>query len=324
MSIEKSQNLSRLSCKYLNSQVNKGIIQSLTSKSYATDLNQFLDSLSLSQINRSTTQPSHYEVIAPLVPHPAEYFSKETLLRLVNRCMIKWSNLALSSRNRKGATLKGFFNWMYEEGFINEDIAPHIFIPKVPQKIPHFISVDEVLSLLSYIEDCLKEKIPLPAKKNKEHILFDRALILLLYGGGLRVSEACQLKWKQVDFDQSKILIFGKGGKERWIHLPTKVFKALKSIKSEHLYVFGEKPLNSRKAYQAVKDWGNWSGLLKPLHPHALRHSFATHMLSGGTDLRVLQELLGHASLTATQKYTHLSMDQLTQTVEAHHPLGKK
>ncbi|MCB0422276.1 MAG: tyrosine-type recombinase/integrase [Bdellovibrionales bacterium] len=238
--------------------------------------------------------------------------------------MIKWSNLALSSRNRKGATLKGFFNWMYEEGFINEDIAPHIFIPKVPQKIPHFISVDEVLSLLSYIEDCLKEKIPLPAKKNKEHILFDRALILLLYGGGLRVSEACQLKWKQVDFDQSKILIFGKGGKERWIHLPTKVFKALKSIKSEHLYVFGEKPLNSRKAYQAVKDWGNWSGLLKPLHPHALRHSFATHMLSGGTDLRVLQELLGHASLTATQKYTHLSMDQLTQTVEAHHPLGKK
>ena len=92
----------------------------------------------------------------------------------------------------------------------------------------------------------------------------------------------------------------------------------------DDLYIFGSKPLDPRKAYSIVKSWGERAGLLKPLHPHALRHSFATHLLASGSDLRVIQELLGHSSLSATQKYTHLSLDSLAQSLSRHHPLGKK
>ena len=89
-------------------------------------------------------------------------------------------------------------------------------------------------------------------------------------------------------------------------------------------YVFGQKAIDTRTAYEIVRQSGARAGLLKPLHPHALRHSFATHLLSNGTDLRILQELLGHESLTATQKYLHLSLDKLARTMEANHPLGDK
>ena len=108
------------------------------------------------------------------------------------------------------------------------------------------------------------------------------------------------------------------------IHLPQPTIEALKKLNRQETYVYGKTPLNTRTAYQIVKDWGKRAGLLKPLHPHALRHSFATHLLSGGTDLRILQEILGHASLAATEKYTHLSLEQLSITMESHHPLGNK
>ncbi|MCB0362325.1 MAG: tyrosine-type recombinase/integrase, partial [Bdellovibrionales bacterium] len=87
-------------------------------------------------------------------------------------------------------------------------------------------------------------------------------------------------------------------------------------------YIFGDRPLNPRKAYEWVREAGKQAGLLKNLHPHSLRHSYATHLLSGGMDIRILQELLGHQSLSATQKYLHLGIDKLALTMEQHHPLG--
>jgi integrase/recombinase XerC/integrase/recombinase XerD len=98
----------------------------------------------------------------------------------------------------------------------------------------------------------------------------------------------------------------------------------LKAFPRQGQYVFGEKPMDTRTGYEIIRQCGARAGLLKPLNPHALRHSFATHMLSSGTNLRVLQELLGHESLTATQKYLHLSMDSLARTMEKNHPLGKQ
>jgi integrase/recombinase XerC/integrase/recombinase XerD len=198
---------------------------------------------------------------------------------------------------------------------LERDLSLQVICPKVPKKLPHFLSVDEVLSVLKTFDD--KNEVPL-----KEKVLF-----LLLYGGGLRISEACNLRWSSVHLDQKILRVMGKGNKERVVALPDLTIKNLRRWKKESSfddYVFGEKPLVQRTAYEMVRQSGLRAGLLKPLHPHALRHSFATHLLSSGANLRTLQELLGHESLQATEKYTHLGIDQLARTMESLHPLGKK
>ncbi len=150
---------------------------------------------------------------------------------------------------------------------------------------------------------------------------FSRALVLLLYGGGLRVSEAAQLRWKNLVAESQSIRVVGKGARERVVALPDSVWKALAALERKNEFVFGE-ALSNRKAYEWIRQAGQTAKLLKPLHPHALRHSYATHLLTSGADLRVLQELLGHKSLAATQKYTHLSLDHLARSMEKHHPLS--
>ena len=160
-------------------------------------------------------------------------------------------------------------------------------------------------------------------QNNTPETLRDYVLILLLYGGGLRVSEACHISWADIYSHKLEIRVLGKGGKMRIQALPSFCFTQINKMPRIGKFIFGEKPLNSRKAYHIVNLWGKKAGLLKPLHPHALRHSYATHLLSSGADLRVLQELLGHSSLNATQKYTHLNLDQLARSLELNHPLGR-
>lgn len=240
--------------------------------------------------------------------------SETELLLTARAAFNQWAHLSLASRNRKAATLKSFFSWAFEESLTEKDLSVQITCPKVPKKLPHFVSVDEALSVLKSFDGDVK--IPL-----KEKVLF-----LLLYGGGLRVSEACNLKWSEVQTAQKVLRVKGKGSKERVVALPSLTVEVLLKWKKESSfdeYVFGEKPLNSRTAYEMVRQSGLRAGLLKPLHPHALRHSFATHLLSSGANLRTLQELLGHESLQATEKYTHLGIDQLARTMENLHPLGK-
>lgn len=225
----------------------------------------------------------------------------------------KWGKLSPASRNRKAATLKSFFNYLFDEELIPVDLAMKIQAPKVPKKIPNFISVDEVLSVLkSFEKDETREKV----------------LFLLLYGAGLRVSEACNLKWSNLDLAKKTIRVEkGKGGKDRIVAAPKILIENLKRLKLKQkndVFIFGETPLHTRAAYSLIRTRGVKSGLLRPLHPHALRHSFATHLLSSGANLRSLQELLGHQSLQATEKYTHLSLNQLARTLEKSHPFGDK
>ncbi|MNL38041.1 Tyrosine recombinase XerD [compost metagenome] len=196
---------------------------------------------------------------------------------------------------------------------LEKDLSIQVICPKVPKKLPHFLSVDEALAVLKSFDEA------------KESLLKEKTLFLLLYGGGLRVSEACELQWSQVQMSQRVLRVIGKGSKERVVSLPPLAMDALKEWQKQTpfaKYVFGEKALNSRTAYEMVRQSGIRAGLLKPLHPHALRHSFATHLLTSGANLRTLQELLGHESLTATEKYTHLGIDQLARTMEKLHPLG--
>jgi integrase/recombinase XerC/integrase/recombinase XerD len=230
------------------------------------------------------------------------------LLRECRRAQMAWSQSSLSTRNRKAATLKSYLGYLFDQGVIQRDLSLQIQAPKVPKRIPHFISMDEAISCLrSFNDQDLRE----------EKILF-----LLLYGGGLRVSEACKLQTRDINFKKRSLRILGKGNKERLIVLPKNVCEVLQSISNNSPFIWGECPLAPRKAYSWIQNRGLKAGLIKPLHPHTLRHSFATHLLSSGANLRTLQELLGHESLGATEKYTHLSVDHLARTLEKHHPLG--
>lgn len=305
-----SQDLLQATGKFLNFQVFTKNCSSLTSKSYANDLNQFLEPLEVGGIYFNAQEGRWDVVFSSNTPLKGTfYIDFKDLLRKAN---IRWASLKPASRNRKNATLKSFFKWAFEAGIVEESLSDSIICPKVPQRIPHFISADEAVSLLKAL------------KNDPDARAEDRVLILLLYGGGLRISEACALKWSQVEASTRSLTIKGKGSKERKIALVKVAMEALKELPRKGEYVFGEEPLNTRTAYSIVRKWGVNAGLLKPLHPHALRHSFATHLLSSGTDLRILQELLGHESLTATQKYLHLSLDHLARTMESNHPLGEK
>lgn len=245
----------------------------------------------------------------------SDSLSEEDLLQKARAAFNGWAHLSLASRNRKAATLKSFFSWAFDEELTVRDLSFQITAPKVPKKLPHFLSVDEVLSVLKTFEG-------MDAAPLREKVLF-----LLLYGGGLRISEACALKWTDIHWPQKVFRIKGKGSKERVVALPQLTLEVLTKWRKEagdEDFVFGASPLNTRTAYEMVRKSGQRAGLLKPLHPHALRHSFATHLLSSGANLRVLQELLGHESLQATEKYTHLGIDHLARTMESLHPLGNK
>lgn len=256
--------------------------------------------------------------------------SEGVLMPLAYAAQKSWGRLAPSSRNRKTATLKSYFRWLHEEKYLEVNLGEKLRSPKIPVRVPHHISVDEVMSVLKTFEKSLlqaqsSEDLDLQTEIRRDSILF-----LLMYGMGLRVSEACCLKWSMLGRDRSQARIQGKGGKQRIVVPPKRLQQAL-SEQSQWLsenninsdYVLGEE-ISTANAYLIIKKWGTRAGLLKPLHPHALRHSFATHLLADGSDLRVLQEMLGHSSLTATQKYTHLGMDELARNLEKHHPLSKK
>jgi integrase/recombinase XerC/integrase/recombinase XerD len=231
------------------------------------------------------------------------------LIKISRAAQTRWSGLSAASRNRKAATIKSFFGYLFKENKIDQDISLQIHSPKVSKKIPNFLSVDEAIAVLKTIE--------------VENDQPTKILFCLLYGAGLRVSEACNLESSNVDFSRQVLRIKGKGGKERLVAFPATIADTLKKFMKDK-FIWGEKTLSTRKAYDMIRSAGAKAGLLKPIHPHALRHSFATHLLASGANLRTLQELLGHQSLQATEKYTHLGVDQLARTLEKHHPFGNK
>lgn len=291
--------------KYLNYIKNIKSFSPLTIKSYQLDLGQAFG-LKLGGV----------ELISDFEKYTLGEDSTKKLLSWARLAQHQWKDLSLASRNRKSATLKSFFHWLYDEKYTDLNLSTQILSPKVPKKIPHFISVDEILSILNSYRE--------------EEDLQSKTLFLVLYGGGLRISEACQLRWSDIDWSKRSLRVKGKGQKERICVLPQLSIDTLKSwwqkksyLSDEFVFADGQ-PLNPRAAYEIIRQRGLKARLLKPLHPHCLRHSFATHLLASGANLRTLQELLGHESLQATEKYTHLGVDHLARQLEKNHPLGKK
>lgn len=310
--------------KYLNFQRSAS---NHTLRSYAIDLEQFFSPVglkrSLSQIHSglylfiktpvATQKGSGLVTLGKLTY--TQVNASGLIQALLYEVSAPWGKLSLKTRNRKYSCLKSFFNYIYEQEITQINWAHKITSPKPMQKIPRFLSFDEVQALIVSAERKTQDS------QDPRHY----ALLLLLYGGGLRINEACNIEKNQ--FKNSQIVVDGKGGKQRVVVLPEPIWgKINKLLKPYHegKYIWGEQALHTQKAYRMIVELGKKAKLLKPISPHALRHSYATHILSSGMNLRALQKLLGHSSLKATEKYLHLSLDQLSDTLSNNHPLHKR
>ena len=229
---------------------------------------------------------------------------------------------------RKIATLNSFFKFLIKEGFANSNPVQAISAPKPEKVIPTFLSVDEIFSLIN--------------QPDKEKMLScrDRAILELMYSCGLRVSELVGLNLEDLDLGLGSLKVKGKGGKERMVPVGSKALEALKDYLSVRGKLESKKKtpgssnaiflnhrgerLTARSIARMIEKYTRFLTVFRPVHPHAIRHTFATHMLDAGADLRAIQELLGHSSLSTTQKYTHVGIDRLMEVYDQAHPRAKK
>jgi len=228
--------------------------------------------------------------------------------------------LSKSSMGRKLSSLRAYFKYLLRHKMIGKDPVAGIRNPKQEKRHPQLLNVDQAVAMMEAAVD------PDPEG------LRDITLAEVLYGSGLRISEAIGLDLN--DLDSDVIRVIGKGSKERIVPLSDAAVKRIRRyIEQRHAFIkdnYAEqavflsvragKRLDRRQANRIVAKLGKLAGLPKDVHPHMLRHSFATHMLEAGADLRSVQELLGHENLTTTQRYTHLDMQRIMQVYDQAHP----
>ena len=237
---------------------------------------------------------------------------------------LKDIGLASSSAARYFSSLKGYFNYLYTSKYIAINPMEKISSPKLSKNLPSVLSVSEVDQILAKPD--VKDKFGLR----------DKALLEIFYACGLRVSELINLKLSSLYFDEEIIRVFGKGSKERFVPIGRSAIKwtfkyiktsrplLIKGLKSEN-YLFlnnrGSK-LSRMGIWKIVNKYAAEAEINKEVHPHTFRHSFATHLLEGGADLRAVQEMLGHADISTTQIYTHIDREYIKQEHKQFHPRG--
>jgi integrase/recombinase XerC len=235
-----------------------------------------------------------------------------------------------SSIARKISTLRSFFRYLNKEQMIASNPAKSVSTPKVEKTLPTTLTVDEAFRLMESPKS-LSEKFP-PAGR-KDNKLRDRAILELLYSSGLRVSELVGLSLKQIDLDLGIVRVMGKGRKERIVPVGGKATESLNAYLNERGMVKDEDPLfvnflggrlTARSIGRLIKKYTRQSGIFRKVSPHSLRHTFATHLLDAGADIREIQEMLGHSSLSTTQRYTHVSMGKLMEVYDKAHPRSFK
>jgi integrase/recombinase XerC len=222
-------------------------------------------------------------------------------------------SLAPATMARKIAALRSFYRWMLRERFVDASPAVRLKSPRVPKKTPRFLDVQEAAAVVEH-----------PSQQGW-FLDRNRALLELMYGAGLRVSETVGLDIVDLDLSNRLVRVLGKGQKERIVPFGPPATQALTTW-LQHLAPEGalflnrfHKRLSDRSAWRIVREAGVVNGIAD-LHPHALRHSCATHLLGSGADLRAIQEQLGHASLSTTQRYTHVDAAHLLSVYRAAHP----
>jgi integrase/recombinase XerC len=306
---------------------------------YGKDLSQFLEYLSPPGARRPALPEINHTIIREFVGH------------LHDRGLEK------SSIARKLAALRSFFKYCVREGLLKESPARLVPTPKLPKRIPSILSAEEMNGFLNQLAEmgspATEGTEPLPKRGRraapaavKEDGLFlrrDRALLELLYAAGLRVSELTGLNLSDVDQKERVLRVRGKGNKERIVPYGSKAQEALDKywpLREELLLQksaarggrrgpphrqavflnYAGRRLTQRSVGRLVKKYVRLANMNWDLHPHSLRHAFATHLLADGADLRAIQELLGHQSLSTTQKYTHASIRQLMEIYDKSHP----
>lgn len=231
--------------------------------------------------------------------------------------------LSVASQARAISSIKSFFDYCLVEQMVKNNPAELIETPKLKRKLPDVLSIEEIEKMIAEIDH------------SREEGLRTRAIIEVLYGSGLRVSELTHLLLSNILFDEELLVVIGKGNKERIV--------PMSSISIQHLKIYIEnvrvriKPvdgfenfvfLNHRgrnlsrvSVFLAIKQLVHVAAIKKAISPHSLRHAFATHLLEGGADLRSIQQMLGHEHITTTEIYTHLNKEYLRQTLEKFHPM---
>jgi len=257
-----------------------------------------------------------------LAPSWADFSRQGMLSYLLN---LNERGYVATTKARKVAAAKSFFKFMVAEGNIKDDPTQNIGSPKMGKSLPKPISVSQAMLLLEQ-----------PAKLSTPEAKRDRAMLELLYASGMRVSELVSLNLGDINIDSGDVRCFGKGHKERIIPIAPRAVLTIKEYLQEgrphlaradteqalFLNARGER-LTRQGLWQIIKGYAKSAELDAEITPHTLRHSFATHMLNGGADLRSVQELLGHANISTTQVYTHLTTEHIRRIYEKSHPRAK-
>jgi len=295
--------LDTLADQYLNYLLIEKGLSDKTLDSYGSDMAMYLSFLEKYKINNIS--------------------DTDTPVILKHLISMRDAGLGARSRARHLVTIRGFYRFLVQEKILKHDPTRLIDLPKSGLKLPDVLSVEEVRLLLS-IPDT---NTPTGSR--------DAAMIELLYAAGLRVSELINLKLQSVNMEAGFVRVFGKGSKERIVpiglfakekidaYLKTARPLILKNIVSGYLFVArAGKPMTRQGFWKLIKRYALKAGFNKKITPHSLRHSFASHLLEGGADLRAVQLMLGHVDISTTQIYTHVAREHLKKIHEKFHPRG--
>jgi len=226
--------------------------------------------------------------------------------------------LSPKSLQRRLSACRSFYRWLLKHGRIAASPAEGVRGPKAPRKLPQVLDPDEAKALVEVPTDA-----PLGLR--------DRALLELFYSSGLRLSELCGLRWRDLELDGGLVTVLGKGRKQRSVPVGSHACAALTAWRAEQrpapdapVFPGRNGPITPRAVQLRLRQLAQRQGLFKRVHPHLLRHSFASHVLESSGDLRGVQELLGHADIATTQIYTHLDFQHLAKVYDAAHPRARR
>lgn len=272
-----------------------------TIASYSTDLNQFFAYLQT-------------EFESPTLTEIKTTFIRSWLAKIKGE-----EALTNKSINRKISSLKSFFKYLLKHGIIQQTPMQSIVSPKISKRLPQFVDEKDIKKLF--------EQIEFPDDHNGRT---ERLILLLFYSSGMRLSELINLKESSIDYSYSHIKVLGKGNKERIIPASNELLQSIKNyiaqkpvINPETDVVFTTEKgtaLYPKKVYNLVKKYLSEATSIEKKSPHILRHTFATHLMNNGAEMNSVKELLGHASLSSTQVYTHLTIEKLKEVYKQAHP----
>ena len=257
----------------------------------------------------------------------AKYYANKNIIYLTKEDIqeyLRQQNKANKTKARYLTTINNFYTYLVESGLLNSNPCDGIKMPKLEKKLPDYLTIEEVDNLLDI-------------RTSTAYDLRNKAMLEVLYATGMRISELCNLTMSNLFLEDNLVKVFGKGSKERLVPIGDVAINALEEYlkfgrnellgtkDSPYVFISSRHTKITRQAFfKYIKELCKKKGIKKNISPHILRHSFATHLLNNGADLRIVQELLGHSDISTTQIYTHLSNEKLEKEYEKHPLMHEK